>query len=190
MATLGELGRRVWMLAHRRRADRELDEELRLHQELLARRSGNAPPTAAGGVLKQTREFGSPLRIKEETRDVVGWRAVEDIGQDMAYGLRALAGNKAFAIAAIITLTFGLGATTAIFSLVNGVVFRPLPFADPDRLVQMYGTPAIRGEAVSGFAAIREQSRSFDALVAYNLSAGYLQAADGPERIMTRGRGP
>jgi predicted permease len=112
-------------------------------------------------------------------------RAVEDIWQDITYGWRALAGNKAFAIAAIITLTFGLGATTAIFSLVNGVVFKPLPFADPDRLVQMYGTPAIRGEAVSGLAAIREQSRSFDALVAYNLSAGYLQSADGPERVMS-----
>ena len=92
------------------------------------------------------------MRIKEDTRDVVGWRAVEEIWQDITYGLRALAGNKVFAIAAIITLTFGLGATTAIFSLVNGVVFKPLPFVDPDRLVQMYGTPAIRGEAVSGFA--------------------------------------
>ena len=186
MATLGEFGRRMWMLAHRRRVDRELDEELRLHQELLARRIGDATaPRLSNGILKATREFGSPLRIREDTRDAVGWRVIEDIGHDIIYGLRSLGGNKAFATAAIVTLAFGIGATTAIFSLVNGVVFKSLPFAEPDRLVQMYGTPAIRGEAVSGLAVIRSQSRSFDALVGYNLSAGYLQSANGPERVMT-----
>src|SRR5262249_12977574 len=68
---------------------------------------------------------------------------------------------------------------------VNGVVLTPLPFADPNRLVQMYGTPAIRGEAVGGLDTLRSQSTSFEALVGYNVSARYLQSAGGPERVMT-----
>src|SRR5215475_3511412 len=132
MATFNELGRRVWMLAHRRRADRELDEEMRLHQDLLSRRSGRLRLKRPDGPLSATREFGSPLRIREDTHDAVGWRALEDVVQDAKYGLRALGRNKAFAVTAIITLAFGVGATTAIFSLVNGVVLKPLPFADPD----------------------------------------------------------
>src|SRR5262245_45793311 len=124
-------------------------------------------------------------RVMSAVGELGPWRVIEDVGHDIIYGLRSLVGNKAFAIAAVVTLGFGIGATTAIFSLVNGVVFRSLPFAAPERLVQMYGTPAIRGETVSRLAEIRSQSRSFDALVGYNLSAGHLQSANGPERVMT-----
>src|SRR5712671_3493773 len=124
MATLGELGRRVWMLAHRRRVDRELDEEMRLHQELLTRRE--ARTSRPGARLAPTPEFGSPLRIREDTHDAIGWRAVEDAVRDARYGLRSLAADKSFAIAAIATLALGTGATTAIFSLVNGIVFTSL----------------------------------------------------------------
>jgi putative ABC transport system permease protein len=185
MSSLSELGRRVWMLAHRRRADRELDEEMRLHQELLARRGGNTRVGQPDARVGPTREFGSPLRIREDTHDIIGWRALEDAVRDVAYGVRSLVRNRSFGVAAIATLALGIGATTAIFSLVNGVVLKPLPFADPARLVQMYGTPAIRGEAVGGLDTLRSQSTSFDGLVGYNVSARYLQSTGGPERVMT-----
>jgi predicted permease len=184
MSTIGEFGRRVWMLAHRRRADRELDEEMRLHQELLARRRGDPQTGASGERLASTPEFGSPLRIREDTHDAVGWRAIEDAARDARFGLRTLVADKAFAFAAIATLALGIGATTAIFSLIHAVVFKSLPFAEPERLVQMYGTPSVRGEAVGGLATIRSQSQSFDALVGYNISARYLRSAEGPERAM------
>jgi putative ABC transport system permease protein len=184
MSTLGELGRRVWMLAHRRRADRELDEEMRLHQEWLASRRGESPASGPGGVLASTREFGSPLRIREDTHEAIGWQTIEDAARDARFGLRTLVMDKPFALAAIATLTLGIGATTAIFGLVHAVVFKPLPFAEPERLVQMYGTPSIRGEAVGGLATIRSQSQSFEALVGYNISARYLRLADGAERAM------
>jgi putative ABC transport system permease protein len=184
MAPLSELGRRVWMLAHRRRVDRELDEEMRLHHDLLAQRRGAAGPQPADARLVATREFGSPLRIREATHDAIGWRAIEDAARDVRYGARSLVRNQSFAAAGIATLALGIGATAAIFSLVNGVVFKPLPFAQPERLVQMYGTPAVRGEAVGGLDRLRSQSTSFDALVGYNISARYLQSADGPERVM------
>lgn len=185
MTTLSEFGRRVWMLAHRRRVDRELDEEMRLHHDLLERRSGEAGLKRADARLAATREFGSPLRIREDTHDAIGWRTIEDAARDARYAVKSLLRNKSFATAAIATLALGIGATTAIFSLVSGVVLKPLPFADPDRLVQMYGTPAVRGEAVGGLATLRSQSTSFDALVGYNISARYLQNAGGPERVMT-----
>ena len=185
MSSLSELGRRVWMLAHRRRGDRELDEEMRLHQELLARRRGDTRVGQPDAHVGPTREFGSPLRIREDTHDVIGWPALEDAARDAAYGLRSLLRNRSFATAAIVTLALGIGATTAIFSLVNGIVLQPLPFAEPERLVQMYATPAIRGEAVGGLATLRSQSTSFDDLVGYNISARYLQTADGAERVMT-----
>jgi putative ABC transport system permease protein len=184
MSTIGELGRRVWMLAHRHRADRELDEEMRLHQDLLASRRGEPPTGASAERLTSTREFGNPLRIREDTHEAIGWRAVEDAARDARFGVRTLVADKPFALAAIATLALGIGATTAIFSLVDGVVFKSLPFAEPERLVQMYGTPSIRGEAVGGLATIRSQSQSFDALVGYNVSARYLRSADRAERAM------
>jgi len=183
MSTLGEFGRRVWMLAHRRRADRELDEEMRLHQDLLARRRGESP-TESSERLASTREFGSPLRIREDTHEAIGWRAIEDAVRDARFSLRTLFVDKTFAFAAIATLTLGIGATTAIFSLVHAVVLKSLPFSEPERLVQMYGTPPIRGEAVGGLAAIRSQSQSFDALAGYNISARYLRSAAEPQRAM------
>ncbi|HEX7798163.1 MAG TPA: ABC transporter permease [Vicinamibacterales bacterium] len=184
MSTLGELGRRVWMLAHRRQADRDLDEEMRLHQALLAGRRGESPTSRSAEPLASTREFGSPLRIREDAHEALGWRAIEDAVRDARFGVRTLVADKPFALAAIATLALGIGATTAIFSLVHGVVFKSLPFAEPERLVQMYGTPSIRGEAVGGLATIRSQSQSFDALVGYNVSARYLRSADGPARAM------
>ena len=112
-------------------------------------------------------------------------RAMEDVARDMRYAIRSLARDRSFLTAALATLALGIGATTAIFSLVNGVVLKPLPFAQPDRLVQMYGTPAVRGEAVGGLDILRSQSTAFDALVGYNISARYLQSSQGAERVMT-----
>jgi predicted permease len=112
-------------------------------------------------------------------------RAMEDVARDTRYAIRSLAGDKSFVTAALATLALGIGATTAIFSLVNSVVLKPLPFAQPDSLVVMYGTPAVRGEAVGGLDMLRSQSTAFDALVGYNISARYLQSSEGPERVMT-----
>jgi len=108
-----------------------------------------------------------------------------DLLQDVRYAVRGLIRHKTYAAASIATLSLGIGASTAIFSIVNGVILRPLPFADPDSLVQMYGTPAIRGEAVDNLPDYRSQSESFDALVGYGVSARYLRGPGGAERVMT-----
>src|SRR5215471_18681607 len=104
---------------------------------------------------------------------------------DLKFAFRNLARQRTFAATSLLTLALGVGATTAIFSVVSGVVLRPLPFAQPDRLVQLYGTPASRGEAVDHLSDFRNQSESFDTLVGYSISARYLRGESEPERVMT-----
>ena len=115
-----------------------------------------------------------------------GWRMrIEPLAQDLSHGLRALRASTSFTVVAVLTLALGIGATTAIFSVVSGVVLRPLPFREPERLVQLYGTPATRSKAVDHLAEYRAQSRSFETLVGYGVSARYLGGASGTERVMT-----
>jgi ABC-type lipoprotein release transport system permease subunit len=98
---------------------------------------------------------GGIERARELYRDARSFIWLEDARRDVQYGCRGLTGQKSFATGVIATLAFGIGATTAVFSVVNGIVLKPLPFAEPDRLVQMYGTPAIRGEAVDRLDDVR-----------------------------------
>src|SRR5262245_51711462 len=105
--------------------------------------------------------------------------------QALKYVIRSLAKQKVFAATSLLTLALGVGATTAIFSIVSGIVLRPLPFAQPDRLVQLYGTPASRGEAVDHLSDFRTQSESFEMLAGYSISARYLRGKLEPERVMT-----
>ncbi|MBI1876150.1 MAG: ABC transporter permease, partial [Acidobacteria bacterium] len=118
-----------------------------------------------------------------------GW--VEDLVQDLHYALRGFAGNKWFAVTAVVTLALGIGANTAVFSVVSGLVLRPLPFPQPDRLVQVSVTTPLspQGAGVGGpdLEAFRTQGTSFAAFCAYGVSARYLGGADGSERVMAAG---
>src|SRR5438552_14943395 len=84
---------------------------------------------------------------------------LDDLVNDLRYTVRSLTRHRAFGVTAVCTLALGMGATTAVFSVVNGVVLRPLPFAQPDRLVQLYGTSPLvpRGDAVSNLEDLRTQ---------------------------------
>jgi putative ABC transport system permease protein len=113
---------------------------------------------------------------------------MESIFADLRYGLRILLKQPGFTLVAVITLALGIGANTAIFSLVNSILLRPLPFREPDRLVRMVqaspmlGLPSW-GVSQADYAAYREQNRSFESIAIYNATATNLTGAGEPERL-------
>src|SRR5215470_3568710 len=132
------------------------------------------------------RSFGGVERVKEESRDTRGIRLLEEVWQDLHYGARMLLKRPGFAIVAVFTLVLGIGANSAIFSVVNGVLLRPLPLEDPSRLIKIWETflPGGHGTAsVPNLKDWREQNTVFNGIAAYQFSSFSLRGQDSPERL-------
>jgi predicted permease len=160
--------KRLLALARRRRHDQEFEHELAAHLELAERdasSSGLSPSEAA----RQARiRFGSIERIREEQRDSRSVAWIERIARDLSHAIRSLRRTPRFSLIAALTLALGIGATTAIFSVVYGVLLKPLPFHDPDRLVAVYHhAPGVHPEpkapqTAASYFTYREQGRVFE----------------------------
>ena len=162
--------RRVSYLVNRGRHDEELRREMEAHRAMM--------PTP--------QRFGNARRLREEAHEVWGWGWLDDVARDIQFATRTLRRSPGFATVAIVSLALVTGATTAIFSIVNGVLLRPLPFASPDRLVQVAEFRRVGGPGAVDFGDLQEfraQSVSFERFSGYEVGSKLLEINGGYERV-------
>jgi len=179
------------VIFHRRAVERDLDEELRFHLDMQAQehvRRGLPPEDARAAAQ---RSFGGYERVKEQCRDARGARFTEMLAQDIRFAFRTLKSSPGFALVAVLTLGLGIGANTAIFSVINGVLLRPLPYGNADRLVLIRqaapgsGRPNVN-VSIKEYFDYREQAHAdFDALVEYHQMNFDLLRRGDPDRVNT-----
>ena len=137
MDGLRELAIRLRMLIHRRQFDADLEAEMRLHLELRQEERLKSGETADDARAAARRRFGNTMYLKEESHIAWGWEWFESLARDVSYGLRMLRKAPGFSAIAIVTIALGIGATTAIFSVVDATLLHPLPYPEPEQLVSV-----------------------------------------------------
>ena len=169
----------------RRQAEEDVQEELRLHLELERERQIDAG-VPEGDALRAARlTLGNPTRVRERTRDVWGWRWLDDMGRDLRHAVRGLGRSPDFAATVVLVLALGIGANVAMFSVVYGMLIRPLPYPDSEAIVRVgelqQGTPGSTLYLTQGtMPQVVDEAESFEQLAAYRESSLEWNAPDGP----------
>ena len=171
--------------------DRGLNAEVRFHVDMETEKNIKLGMSPEDARLKALRSFGPMEKHKEETREARGVSALETLIADLRYGARALFKHPGYALLAIATLGLGIGANTAIFSVINGVLLKPLPYEHGDRLVivqqsrPLSGQPQV-GVAIAEYFDYRERGKDvFDGLVEYHQMNFDLINRGEPDRVNT-----
>ena len=154
-----------------RQLDRDLDDEVRFHVDMLVEEQVRRGVDRDAARARAAREFGGVMQVKESYREQRGLPWIETFAQDARYGVRTLLRTPGFTIAALLTLALGIGATSAIFTVVNAVLLKALPYSDPGEIVHLVRRFPGGGEGASHtgrrYLFFREHLRGVEALAAY-----------------------
>lgn len=187
MRQLNRVSARLHALLHREAVVGEMDEELRTHFDMVVEENVARGMTPAEARRAAARSFGNFDKIRERAYEVRGGGWIEALLQDVRYGARLLAKHRAFTLVAVLTLALGIGANTAIFSVVNELLLNPLPYAGADRLVMVWeitsqGMPQ-NPTSRSNFRAWRERNDVFEAMAAFTDQRLSLTGGGEPEEV-------
>ena len=189
MGLIKVIGGGLRALLRKQQTERELDEELLAYVESAVEQKIQAGMNREEAVRKARLETGSIEALKEDVRDV-GWEAsIESFVQDVRYGIRMLRKNPAFTGIAVLALALGIGANTAMFSVIEAVLLRPLPYSNPNELVRVVSTWQ-RGGITTPYSSSppdffdwRDQNRSFSSMFAYRTSEYALTGHGEAQRV-------
>ncbi len=185
---LSDLLYRLRSLFRRERVEAELDDELRFHFEQAVDKGMRSGLTRAEAARQARMSIGGVDYVKEECREARGVRIMEILAQDVRYALRTLRAKPVFTAVAILTLALGVGANTAIFSLVNAVLLRSLPFPEPDRLVRIrFANPGLGMHgvlySVPELQDLRNRAGVFEAVTGTARGSVNMTGGPQPERL-------
>jgi putative ABC transport system permease protein len=186
---------RVRCLLRREAVVQDIDEEMRLYLEMETAANVNKGMPPAEARLAARKSFGNFDSIREKAYEIRGGGMAETFLQDVRYGARVLSQHKAFTAVAVLTLALGIGANTAIFSVVNELLLRPLPYRDAERLVMVWEISQEgrhqNTTSRTNFRAWREQSSVFEGMAAFADSRLGLTGGDGePEEVSVQAANP
>ena len=173
---------------NRKQREQDLAREIEDHLQLEAEERQASGMTSAESAYAARKSLGNATAIKEEVREVWGWMRLEAFRQDLKYATRMFFKNPGFTAVAVLTLALGIGANTAIFTVVNSLMLKPLPFKEPDRLVVLstifQRLNSDRG-AVSypDFQDWKAQTDLFEAVSVFNHASFEVTGSNEPERI-------
>src|SRR5579863_2776572 len=177
--------KKLRILFSRERFHNELEEEMAFHREQQEKALQSAGVDPEEAHYAATRQFGNTTRLMEDSVEAVGFR-FETVVQDFRYAFRQLRRNPGFACTAVVILGLGIGASTAIFSAVNPILFEPLPYPDANRITMIWyaGEDGSRQpQAFHTYRELAERNRSFDAIAVMKAWQPTLAGGNQPERL-------
>jgi predicted permease len=173
---LTDLLHRLRALFARNAVEHEIDEELRFHVDRQIETYVKAGMNRDDAQRRVQLEFGGLDQVKEEYRDALGVRLLDDLWRDVRYAVRTLRRSPIFAATAVISIALGVGANTIVFSVVNALVLKPLPISDPARVVFVQRVGAFVSHSFPFYRDLRERNVSFEGLAGYRITMMEVEA--------------
>jgi predicted permease len=182
---IAQFWRRLLFYLRRGRFDRELEEEMRFHLEMKREENRRYGMNEKEARFTAQRQFGNRTFLKEVSRDMWGFRWLEILWQDMRYSLRMLMKKPGFTIMAVLTVALGIGATTAIFSVVYATLYEPMPYPKPEQLVMVWsqGSQGRNSTSAGDYLEWKRRNTSFQYLEAWSGGTFNVATAERPEQV-------